>query len=272
MMVCPNGTMIKTTVLLMIILIFPGCTKRSSQSLYVKEGVDVLFIKDAQIVPEQVPFHIQTLFDSSCALSSCHKGDAPAGELTLIEDKAYGMLINVPAVGDKTKVRIRPYKPEESYLFLKITGEAESQVPHTDLLSHVEISAMQKWIEDGAYPRFHAPSADVSADSMDAEGDMEPDVLIPCAIEKPTWENTIQLMTDKYCRPCHDGADPRKLAFVPYFVDDYPVAKEKAERIYIRAKTGTMPSLEYPSLYSGSLLTDEEISCIREWIDQGVRE
>ncbi len=102
------------------------------------------------------------VFTPSCALSGCHAGGAaaqpPGKPMDLSAGQAFGNIVNVSAIEQttdgRTLMRIAPNDPMNSYLFLKITGDAHiTGVPMPKVgprLSADQITAIQTWITNGA--------------------------------------------------------------------------------------------------------------------------
>ena len=98
---------------------------------------------------------IQTsIFNTSCALSGCHTGTFPPQGLNLSEGVAYSNLVNVAAQEKQGFVRIKPGDPDNSYLFMKITGAAGIAGGRMPLgrtpLSSDQVEMIRAWIENGA--------------------------------------------------------------------------------------------------------------------------
>jgi len=104
------------------------------------------------------------VFTPICA--SCHGGANPAAgqDLSSLENSIIN-LINVTSSNTLFK-RVLPGSAEESYLYLKITGDsrAGSRMPlGQPALNQEKILAIKKWIEDGAViPESSSNSARVS--------------------------------------------------------------------------------------------------------------
>jgi hypothetical protein len=101
----------------------------------------------------------QGILNPHCALSGCHTGLSPTGEMDLSEGFAgnsYPRLVNVASVGVPAKVRVKPSSTTDSYLYMKITGAAGifgTIMPPpstTDTLSQQEIQTIATWINQGA--------------------------------------------------------------------------------------------------------------------------
>lgn len=99
------------------------------------------------------------VFARSCALSGCHSGAIPTGELSLESAKAYDALVGVAAVNDAARgeglVRVVPGKPATSFLVRKLTGsilpEHGARMPLGSSALHAsEIEFIRQWITAGA--------------------------------------------------------------------------------------------------------------------------
>jgi len=95
-----------------------------------------------------------TIFNTSCAVSGCHRGDnAPLG-LDLSAGNAHSNLVNVNSEEVPNLLRVDPGNPDDSYLVMKIEGApgiAGGRMPlGRPPLSDAQIQRIRAWIEDGA--------------------------------------------------------------------------------------------------------------------------
>lgn len=99
--------------------------------------------------------NIQTnIFNTSCAVSGCHRGpSAPLG-LDLSADNAHDNLVNVPSEEVPDLLRVAPGAPDESYLVMKIEGAPGiigARMPRgRPPLSDEQIQLIREWIAEGA--------------------------------------------------------------------------------------------------------------------------
>lgn len=97
----------------------------------------------------QVPGSIQAIFNQNCAVSLCHNG---IQEPTLLANVAYNSIVNISS--SQGLDYIEPGDPDQSYLYLKITGDSRivgSRMPQGQPpLSNSDIAAIRAWIENGA--------------------------------------------------------------------------------------------------------------------------
>jgi hypothetical protein len=95
----------------------------------------------------------QQIFTPSCAFSGCHGGDSPSEGLSLIAGEAYDEIVNVPSNQSGLDL-IEPSHPENSYLYLKVTGDeaiSGSRMPRGGAaLSQQLLDLLRDWIERGA--------------------------------------------------------------------------------------------------------------------------
>ncbi|HEX6789686.1 MAG TPA: hypothetical protein VF247_00120 [Candidatus Krumholzibacteria bacterium] len=101
-------------------------------------------------VPDSVEFdqHVQAIFTSRCALSGCHVGSNPDAGLNLKAGVSYGNIVNVPTEVFVPGVRVTPFQPSESVLYLLVeSGDMPGSGPD---LSAVQKEIIRIWIEDGA--------------------------------------------------------------------------------------------------------------------------
>jgi mono/diheme cytochrome c family protein len=99
---------------------------------------------------------IAPLLKSRCVV--CHLPDAAQGGLALHPKGGYANLVDVKST-ESPLPRVSPGKPEDSYLYRKITGtQAQAggggeRMPFGDAkLTAEEIERVRRWIEGGAKP------------------------------------------------------------------------------------------------------------------------
>jgi hypothetical protein len=95
----------------------------------------------------------QQIFTQSCAFSGCHGGDSPAEGLSLMAGDSYDDIVNVRS-NQSSLDRIEPGDPDNSYLYLKVTGDnsiSGSRMPRGGAaLSQDLLDLLRDWIERGA--------------------------------------------------------------------------------------------------------------------------
>jgi len=94
------------------------------------------------------------IFNTSCALSGCHNaGSAQAGQ-NLSQGAAYNNIVNVPSTEQPSKDRIEPSDLENSYMWLKVTGDSSISGGRMPLgrpaLSQDRLDLLRDWILAGA--------------------------------------------------------------------------------------------------------------------------
>ena len=96
----------------------------------------------------------QQIFNGSCAFSGCHGGNSPAEGMSLASGDSYGDIVNVRSSQMSSLDRIEPSDPNNSYLYLKVTGDSSitgSRMPRGGAaLSQDLIDLLRDWIERGA--------------------------------------------------------------------------------------------------------------------------
>ena len=96
--------------------------------------------------------HIQTIFNTSCAVNGCHNNTAEAG-LNLSQGVAYDNIVNVDSTQVPSKKRVLPNDAQNSYLVEKIEGRQSvgSRMPlNRNALSSTQIQNIKNWISQGA--------------------------------------------------------------------------------------------------------------------------
>lgn len=99
---------------------------------------------------------VQPIFTQSCALSRCHSGVSPAGDMNLVEGLAYANIVDITSSVPSLK-RVRPGLPDSSFLVHKIQGTQASvggaglRMPAANCcLSQDQIDLIRSWIAKGA--------------------------------------------------------------------------------------------------------------------------
>jgi hypothetical protein len=94
------------------------------------------------------------VFNSGC--TDCHSGASASNGLSLDADRSYGLLINRPSSQQPRYLLVKPGKPDESYLILKLEGGpgiVGKQMPlDPPRLSQETVNAIRLWILEGARP------------------------------------------------------------------------------------------------------------------------
>ncbi len=113
-------------------------------------------------LPVGTPFagfssEVQPIFTAQCALSGCHAGPSPGGDMNLEQGQAYGNIVNVVSSSVPTLKRVLPGFPDSSFLVHKIQGTQASvggsgqRMPLTNCcLSQDQIDLIRSWITVGA--------------------------------------------------------------------------------------------------------------------------
>ncbi len=96
---------------------------------------------------------IQPLFTTNCALSGCHAGAEPQDGMSLEPGKAYANIVNQPNIEFGNYLIVKPFYPDSSYLYFKITGNpiAGPRMPYGKApLDSSDIQTIKDWIDQGA--------------------------------------------------------------------------------------------------------------------------
>jgi hypothetical protein len=106
-------------------------------------------------IPEVFFPEVLTIFQAECF---CHRTPMPASMLDLDDDAAYDSIVNVPAPQAPAVNYVTPGDPDNSYLYLKLTGEQLSvggsgtRMPQGGMLTDDQIDLVRYWILGGALP------------------------------------------------------------------------------------------------------------------------
>jgi hypothetical protein len=101
------------------------------------------------------------IFVPTCSSTSCHSSVRASGGLVLEGYNAYANLVDVladnPDAAAAGKRRVVPGKPEESFLYQKLTGHLQpgegDRMPQTGIpLPPDQVEAIRQWILNGALP------------------------------------------------------------------------------------------------------------------------
>ena len=99
---------------------------------------------------------ILPLLKSRCLV--CHMPGSEAGGMSLLPKTAYANLVGMKST-QSTLLLVAPGKPDESYLYLKITGRhlgaggSGERMPFNETpLSAEDVELVRIWIESGARP------------------------------------------------------------------------------------------------------------------------
>jgi hypothetical protein len=97
------------------------------------------------------------ILHGSCALKSgCHVGNTAAAGLRLGGPDPYAAIVNAPSSLKPTWARVKPGKPDECVLRLKLTGKHKQagifgdRMPLGKPLSPSEMRVIVRWIRQGA--------------------------------------------------------------------------------------------------------------------------
>lgn len=166
----------KTIVMLLIVILLTACKAGNGDGLnelglpleQQPPNDDVVIPdNDDTIMPTLVSIQ-DKIFTPIC--STCHGGANPAAGQDLSSiDNTISSLINVDSSNRQFK-RVLPGSAEESYLYLKVTGDsrAGSQMPlGQPVLTQAYIQAIKQWIDEGALiPENAVTSARISRVSL----------------------------------------------------------------------------------------------------------
>jgi len=132
-------------------LIFSAAFALTACSDHITTSTEMVFDNEPPPVEEVVTFSFvqENVLDVSCALSGCHAGGAFPD---LSAGSSYGNIVDV--LGSQGLDLVEPGDPENSYLFIKITGGGGMSgqlMPYGGArLPDASIDAVRKWIADGA--------------------------------------------------------------------------------------------------------------------------
>lgn len=223
----------------------------------------------SRAVGQEVSFSTQILpiLEASCV--NCH-GPEPR--------PARGNLRLHDAEAIQARPIITPGQPDDSELLKRITlpaGTRGAMPPRGPRLSEEEVTLFRMWIEQGASfdDSQSASSADSSGEPVDAGGSAE-ESTGGSASGGVAFETAAQGILQRRCFRCH-GPGPRAdagglrlhneeaITASGAVVAGQPDSSELITRVTMeRGTEGAMPP-------QGPGLTEEEVTALREWIEQG---
>jgi hypothetical protein len=94
-----------------------------------------------------------SVFTPTCAVSGCHSGAMPTGDMNLEDGQTFANVVNVASQGMPSMDRVEPGDPDNSFLVRRIEGTVAPQMPLGGTpLSQAQIDDIRQWIDDGANP------------------------------------------------------------------------------------------------------------------------
>lgn len=114
---------------------------------------------------------VQAVFDARCTV--CHSGASASQGLVLSAGQAFSQLVGVPSAQQDDLLRVAPGEPDNSYLLMKVRGDAGItglQMPRNGppFLSSIQIETIEQWISAGAPPaQVTAPPTEFNAQLSD---------------------------------------------------------------------------------------------------------
>jgi hypothetical protein len=110
----------------------------------------------SQPAPVTLAKDVQPIFTARCATVGCHVGSRAEQGMDLSAGKAYAATVNVTAQSARTKKRVVPGDPANSFLYEKISQarpSVGSRMPaQGGALPQADIDTIRQWIEQGAKP------------------------------------------------------------------------------------------------------------------------
>lgn len=130
------------------------CHSRGSLSVDVVHG---LASADAGGADASFSSIVEKILVPRCASAACHGGSPPAAFPRLDAAGAYEAIFQVPSQQASGVNLVQPFAPEQSYLLLKVRGDAASvggvstRMPLADApLDASDVAAIEAWIANGA--------------------------------------------------------------------------------------------------------------------------
>ncbi len=140
----PPFELIAFSILVLISLTMTGCSKTVTSPIGPGSPSDTLVSFENDIQP---------IFNSYCAVSGCHAGPQPQDGMSLAAGTSYSQIVNVQCIDVPGYLLIKPYYPDSSFLYLKITGNSAAgiRMPYQrQPLSDTMTATIARWISQGA--------------------------------------------------------------------------------------------------------------------------
>ena len=89
-----------------------------------------------------------------CATAGCHTGAGAPFGLDLSAGAAAGNVVNVPSAEVPALMRVAPYDPTDSYVYMKVTGDprilGDPMPQGGQPLGAADLELLRTWIDQGA--------------------------------------------------------------------------------------------------------------------------
>lgn len=213
---------------------------------------------DAALAQQATYETVAPILAARCTM--CHAGPSAAAELRL--DSPDGLL-----KGGRSGPVIRPGRPGESELILRLKGTKQPRMPMTGppFLSEDEVALFERWIESGA-----------PAGSSKASAAAPP----RAAAAVPTYADVAPIFATR-CARCHAEKGQMGPAPEGYLLTSYAATTTLVDRA--RVVSGSSSASELVRRIRGlarprmpldgpPYLSEEEIALIVRWIDAGARD
>ncbi len=95
----------------------------------------------------------ERVFDVSCVRSACHDAYTPESQLVLTPGRSHSELVSKPSAVMRKRLRVVPFRSDESYLIDKLTGTrivGERMPIGRPKLPDSTIAVIRQWIDRGA--------------------------------------------------------------------------------------------------------------------------
>lgn len=93
------------------------------------------------------------VFDATCVRAGCHDTYTPESQLVLTRGRSHSELVNKPSFVMRHRIRVVPFRSDESYLIDKLTGKrivGERMPVGRPPLPDSTIAVIRQWIDQGA--------------------------------------------------------------------------------------------------------------------------
>jgi hypothetical protein len=113
-------------------------------------------LPDVLVATPSFSTHIEPILTKRCSIGGCHSLVTAQGGLSLTADLAYDELVNVESTQNDALWRVRPFRPDSSWLVQVVTAgpggvEGYARMPLSSApLTENQIGTIVNWITQGA--------------------------------------------------------------------------------------------------------------------------
>lgn len=113
-------------------------------------------LPDLLVAEPTLAADVQPILTKRCSMGGCHSLVSRRANLVLTPDSSYAMLVNRASAERPTLMRVRPGKPDSSWLYLRVSPDPSGRgnLPRMPLAAHPltpnQVATIANWISRGA--------------------------------------------------------------------------------------------------------------------------